>query len=137
MSDFETLVGAKVKGVYLYADNTLAFDTDKGILAYNAVGDCCSNSWFEHVSGINNIEGHTVIRIDDFDINEVIPDWSELKTMDLNTENEIKYYGFRIVTDKGYFEIDMRNSSNGYYGGYVAESSDKTLDGYQLLKDDF
>ena len=30
---------------------------------------------------------------------------------------DIKYYGFEIVTNKGSAKLEFRNSSNGYYGG--------------------
>ena len=31
----------------------------------------------------------------------------------------IQYYGLKITTNKSRCTIDYRNSSNGYYGGYL------------------
>ena len=37
------LIGKKITGMWVNNDQSiLAFDTDKGVVAYDAWGDCCS-----------------------------------------------------------------------------------------------
>jgi hypothetical protein len=33
--------------------------------------------------------------------------------------NVIRFYGYKIITDRGHCDIIFRNESNGYYGGYM------------------
>lgn len=37
----------------------------------------------------------------------------------LNEGDYIKVYRTTIVTDRGFIDIEYRNSSNGYYGGWL------------------
>lgn len=75
-----------------------------------AMGDCCSHSWIENVEHpargypavIQEVKGLAL------DLPETVGD-----------EYYLQYYGLEIVTDKGSIVIDYRNSSNGYYGGWL------------------
>ncbi len=112
---FEELVNRFVVGVRLNEDKTiLQFELLFGrVLTWEAEGDCCSYSWFEHISGVDliNSDGGVVTEIRE-------------KLLDPPSADEelgydcLQNYGWTVVTDRGYFDIEMRNSSNGYYGGW-------------------
>lgn len=76
--------------------------------------DCCSHTWVEHIEMPVNGLPATVLSAECVNM----PDLG-------NGDAEcIKYYGFKIVTDKGDIVIDYRNSSNGYYGGSLSWPED-------------
>jgi hypothetical protein len=110
-NDFKLLEGHKILALHGDRD-TLQFTTEFETLSYGCVGDCCSNSWFEHISGVEFLVGHTIVKTENIDMNSITPE-------DEKGHECLQQYGYRLTTDKGYFEIDMRNSSNGYYGGYI------------------
>lgn len=71
--------------------------------------DCCSHTFIETVEMPALGLPAKVLKADDLDIEK--DDIS-------NDEHEcLRFYGFKIETDKGDIVIDYRNSSNGYYGG--------------------
>lgn len=113
------IVGAVVTGVKIDASKEfMRVDTDKGAFDFVAVGDCCSNSWFEHLNGVSNIIGGTVIekpvlRVD----GEVI---SQEKEYDVTEQ-----YITQLKTDKGVLDIEFRNNSNGYYSGWLTLGEDE------------
>jgi hypothetical protein len=81
-------------------------------------GDCCSHSWVEH---IGNAEACHMARFEDWvntDIEPTVDELSEGERGEYST-GELKFYFFKILTDKGECVIEMRNSSNGYYGGML------------------
>ncbi len=124
-NNFEELVGAKVNG--LFGDKeSLGFSTDLGAFVYEAEGDCCSHSWFEHVTGLDNLIGHIVREVTVIEMADVSAPGDE-DSEDRYYDQLTQCYGYRIATDKGYFEIEMRNESNGYYGGYVKYCKDREL----------
>ena len=128
-NDFEDLVGKKILALHGDGD-TLEFVTPTGVLQYGCEGDCCSSSWFAHISGIDNLVGHTVTKTENIALDSITP-------ADETGRDCLVQYGFRISTDKGYFEIDMRNESNGYYGGYIIGPSEKGEATAPKLHDDF
>lgn len=103
-------------------------------------GDCCSHSWIEDVFEPNALIGHTILRVEDLDLdtpanqkpcihcNEnhmtIIDDMYDgtVKVTDQNSHDHLQYYGFAIYTEVGRFVIDFRNESNGYYGGSISAS---------------
>lgn len=111
---FSALVGRRVTRVEInVANNYLRFHTEAVLLpaGYAATGDCCSHSWFAAINGLASLLGQVVVRIE----SRVMPN------DDYDAENMhcIQYYGWSIVTARGYCDIEMRNESNGYYGGDV------------------
>lgn len=112
MSTFSELIGLKIEKLFGDKD-TLGFRTSDKDFVYTAYGDCCSTSWFEHVSGIDFLVGHTVQSVEDISLPEITD------PKELSDHECLQQYGYRITTDKGYFLVEMRNSSNGYYGGSV------------------
>jgi hypothetical protein len=123
MSEFNILVGKRINGMLL-GDNgwSLVFRDIAGQhYRFNTENDCCNSVWFNHISGIESVlgQGHS------FDIlrgAEVLA--VEDKGWGDNREDEEGYEvvqdGFwTIRTDRGWLDIEVRNSHNGYYGGSV------------------
>lgn len=76
-----------------------------------AYGDCCSHSWFEHVDEVGAIGGQ---------ITEVTNEYGDGSALsDEKTDDYIEVQFFTLKTTKGRVHIEMRNSSNGYYGGSI------------------
>jgi hypothetical protein len=129
------LIGKTVTSVELAKDKmALKFNVaESDSIVATTDGDCCSHTWIEHVElpalgfpakvfAVESIEfaGHLIFgRLDaGLDLPDVddSPDESE----------RVVVYGLKIVTDKGEFIIDFRNSSNGYYGGWMNWPEDDT-----------
>lgn len=123
------LVGKTVKEVRLHADKTLlAFICDSGDYLYCYTdGDCCSSSWIEHLNGLKSLLGHVVNNVVTRDMPEVAgeSEWSC-----------ISCYGWTLETNAGRCDIEMRNESNGYYGGNLMNSSGDPLE-LPLVTEDF
>lgn len=77
-----------------------------------AYGGCCSNSWFESLNGFENLIGFKVLEIIEK------PETSN-REEDEDLDKLIRYYGFSFKTERGFCDLEMRNSSNGYYGGSI------------------
>lgn len=118
----ETLAGKKIEKIYLsFDDEWLQFVTDKGLISFQAEGDCCSNSWVSDIINPEFLIGETVLSVEEISLDNVrIGSLSETDS-EKHYEEEMQYYGYKIVTPKGVAEIIFRNSSNGYYGGWLAE----------------
>lgn len=88
----------------------LMFHNGSATTTYEACGDCCSESWFADITGLDNLRGQTVIGVRILDV--------DLPEGDTRTRQESdQVYGYRLSTRKGDCDIIFRNSSNGYYGG--------------------
>lgn len=102
-----------VSAVYISEEKEyLSFIVEYGgeCLTYYAEGGCCSSSWFESINNLENIIGEEIIGIEEKP--ECDPD-GPLEDPD----KCITVYGYTLKTIKGYTDIELRNSSNGYYGG--------------------
>ena len=113
------LVGRKVSSFSLTAE-VITFETDAGPLRYRADGDCCSRSWFEGADAPDAIIGEVLV-VDEVDGTEVWTDTdgNEVDQLARNADELRRTYFYRVFTARGCCTIDMRNSSNGYYGGSV------------------
>lgn len=110
----EKLVGKRVQEVHLSVNNTyIKFLTNEGNFCFFTESDCCSESWINHISGIETLLGEIVTKVDKIEMPEIQkdePDFSGRQKVD-------RIYSFKIFTLQGICELEMRNSSNGYYGG--------------------
>lgn len=125
MENLEGYIGKVIKD-FTFTSELLTFNFDTGEkLELYARGDCCSNSWFEQLSGEEALVAGSILhKLELIDNNEL----PELLAVDSDDRDDhIKYYGLKILSSNGYADIDMRNSSNGYYGGYVSINN---KDGY-------
>lgn len=119
------LIGETIRKCEVSQDrNSIVFTTDNKKIAYKTHGGCCSDSWIEHFER-DGIEGSTVIDVKNFNIDDDnskndLTDLLSTKYPDRQQECDRAYF-YEIVTDKGSFTIEMRNSSNGYYGGWLTE----------------
>lgn len=115
----QTLVGRKLKSVSLSADKgTLTVEAQDGqTLKFGVEGDCCSHSWIEHLETPKDLDGATVIECSNQGVGEI----------DSGDEYEcLRGYQTIIQTDKGEITMEYRNSSNGYYGGYLVYLGDES-----------
>lgn len=121
--NIKTLTRKRIKSIEINERRDLiALDTDDGIVFLSAVGDCCSHSWFEHIQGLEALVGHEIRGVEDRQMPD-IPDKPDEYEV-------IKSYGWSIITERGRCELEMRNSSNGYYGGWIEVSESSPLDQY-------
>lgn len=97
-------------------NTTIVFTSEDGRrMGFVADYDCCSESWFSHLSGLDNLLGNTV--------EDVI--MQEERESDGTRQERDVVYGVRIISKnrKGIrliTDLEMRNSSNGYYGGSIS-----------------
>lgn len=106
----QTIVSVEIDPSHCY----LRFKTEnRDILIYETEGDCCSSSWIEHVENADQLVGAKVEGVQNVDMSHK------------NEDNSDKYeclqvYGVKILLkDRPTFFLEYRNSSNGYYGGYI------------------
>lgn len=132
----ELLKNKIITALYKSDDNgELSFKVhDNEYINFVAVGDCCSTTWFEHFSGIENLISNQIIDIEEVDMSHLNEDINE----ESGCYDEIQVYGIKIKTTKGYVDIEFRNSSNGYYGGWVETYKEDSLDeSLKLVTEDF
>lgn len=105
----EELIGQKILSLWVFRDTALIFETENGFYVYVTYGDCCSESWFQDITGISSLINAIVLEVNEISLGEV----------DGTRQDVDQIYGVKIKTDKGWTDIVFRNSSNGYYGGYL------------------
>jgi hypothetical protein len=135
VSTFNNLIGKRINGIFLDKDNcTLMFRTTEGkYFGYGTSGDCCNSVWINHMTGINLVapndnsfdvlRGALVTATED-------RGWTEDRGTDDDWGEVIQDGFWCITTDRGYIDIEVRNSHNGYYGGQLEE-----IDNVHLLSD--
>lgn len=90
----------------------VSFEDTDAALVLEARADCCSQSWFElPVEFTDAMKGKEIVRIARAD--EIDLPSSGVQDHDENTVYRI------IMKDGANFELILRNSSNGYYSGYL------------------
>lgn len=137
MKTFDELIGKRINGIFTANDRwALIFRTTDGQwLRWNTENDCCNEVWFNHITGVDCVgEGNV------FDLirGALVLD-TEDKGWNDNREGEDGYEvvqeGFwTIKTDRGYIDIEVRNSHNGYYGGSVHFCEDTELEKLDLVE---
>lgn len=126
------LLGKKILGLSINEDQSiLAFKTDYGFIAYEALGDCCSETGFADINGVESLIGAVIESVDRVDMEGYnIEDGRTRQEYDIA-------YGFKLKTNKGWIDIVFRNSSNGYYGGDIGlfERDIENLNLVEILDD--
>lgn len=108
------LINEYVTGLRISDDQEyLAIDTPDAMIVYQAVGDCCSETWFAYIINVKALINATVKRVENLELPNYNLDDGRCR------QNEDVAYGIRLTTNKGETDIIYRNSSNGYYGGSV------------------
>ena len=140
MSEFNVLVGKRINGLFLANDKwTLVFrDVSGRRYRFDTENDCCNSVWFNHVTGANILgEGNTFDLLRGAEVLAV-----ESKGWGDDCEDEGGYIQdafWTIRTDRGYIDLEVRNSHNGYYGGSVSYNGTDigALDDLEPITEDF
>lgn len=115
----EWLAGKTIEQVWLKDDEeSLGFSCSDGTwVQWDVSGDCCSNSWFADIVGTQTLFGGTVR-----EVQTVMMDEIGYNVADGRERDHDEAYGYKIITDLGWCDVVFRNSSNGYYGGWMSSS---------------
>lgn len=111
---FKNLVGMDVAKIFINNDIVIFEDRFGERVAYCVYGDCCSDSYIQDFIGVRKIlENGPVLSVEE----------EYLEAQDIRY-GDIKFYGFKIVTENAVFGdqtsvLSFRNESNGYYGGWI------------------
>jgi hypothetical protein len=109
---FDSWVGKKIEKALIDSEHyTMYWKVDGKWYKLDAMGDCCSHSWYEHCDGGDALQDAEITSFEDV-------------SQDPSPEEEGEYECLRINmlkfrTSKGYCTIEFRNSSNGYYSGWT------------------
>jgi hypothetical protein len=143
MSLFNELIGKRINGLYIGNEGwTIAFrDTEGKWYRYDTANDCCNSVWVNHVTGVDCfrktgdvfdlMRGALVLSAED-------KGWGDNRSDE--DGYEVVQDGFwTLKTDKGYIDIEVRNSHNGYYGGDFNESGNDISDvrDFEEVTEDF
>lgn len=136
MSVFNVLVGKRINGLFVGDDDwALVFrDINERYYCFRTENDCCNTVWFNHVNGVETVLGEGNL----FDILRgamvtAVEDkgWTE----DREDGYDVIQDGFwTIATDRGYIDLEVRNSHNGYYGGSVKYDEESKIDAISGLR---
>ncbi len=121
---FELLIGKVIKQILLSEDKQhLSFITSCGErYNYNVYADCCSESWIEkieNVSALIDSQVNAVEMKDDVKDENGEDPWRHGKPCEDGPQECTVAYFWTITTNRGYCDIEVRNSSNGYYSGSI------------------
>lgn len=107
--NFEDFIGKKIEKCYINKPkDRMVWIVDGQIYQLDAVGDCCSNSWYEHCDNASALQDSTLIEFEDVD----------QESIDCGGDY-IQINMLKFKTNKGSCTIEFRNESNGYYSGWV------------------
>ena len=137
MSTFKNLVGHRINGIFVANDNwVLLFRTVEGrYFRFDTGNDCCNSVWVNHISGVD-----VVGKGNSFDLlRGALVTGSEDKGWGDNRNDggwDVIQDGFwTLKTDRGYIDIEVRNTHNGYYGGSFSEvEADDVLAGLEDMQ---
>jgi hypothetical protein len=112
------LLNKQILAVLLDKDlqHFLVFKTNEGDVKYETFADCCSETWFSDIIGLTDLIGETVNKVEEVLISKL----GNYNTDDGRGRQDVdQVYGYKLMTNRGHIEILFRNSSNGYYGGWI------------------
>lgn len=115
-------------------EDYLLFETGyqgKNLVLFHLDGDCCSETWFADIVGVENLLGEIVMGVEILDLP---PPEDERTRQDVD-----EAYGVKLKTRKGYVDIVYRNSSNGYYGGeaYLVQPGEAKMRKFNPITEDW
>lgn len=121
---FDDMLNRRLASVTLSEDKeriTFAFE-DGGERAFGVEGDCCSSSWIEHLEMPPDLAGATLLSVEDGGGVDKTDDDALNPKGEYGREHEcLQVYQTTFRTNRGDVTLEYRNSSNGYYGGYLVE----------------
>ena len=113
--ELKQLYGGKISS-FSFSDQSFTLNIGDKKLLVMCEGDCCSTSWFESIEGTDALDGsrfNTLIKIEAIDMADIKVE----KQLNPGLHDSVQFYGLKITTSLGYCILEMRNDSNGYYGG--------------------
>lgn len=131
-NELKELIGKRVEAVWVSPDHWfLTFTTAQGNVSYITDADCCSDTWFADILGMDNLLGEEVLGAEELDLpGDCVEDGRSRQDCD-------RVYGWQLATQKGKTEIMFRNSSNGYYGGRIALYTGELPEDMQEIRSDW
>lgn len=127
-SVFSALIGRTIKKISVNDNQEiLSFDTDSGAISFKGYGDCCSETWFADIVGVDSLLNAKIVSVEDIEMESIQDDRCR--------QESDSFYGVKIQTDKGNADIIYRNSSNGYYGGDAELFDGKLSNMTEITKD--
>ena len=139
MSEFNVLVGKRINGLFI-GDSAWALvfrDINGRHYCFRTKNDCCNTVWFNHVNGVETVLGEGNL----FDILRGAmvtavesKGWTDDRT-DEDGYDVIQDGFWTIATDRGYIDLEVRNSHNGYYGGSVVYDEESDLGTIEELRE--
>ena len=135
----QELSGKIIKKIEISEDNeSIVFTTkDKKEFAYDTYGDCCSYSWFAHISSLKSLLENLIIDVND---SKHLPTQEEAEREPDQIGkgfDSLALYGYDLYTEKGVCTIEFRNDSNGYYGGSCKLGKRSRTKVYREVVEDF
>lgn len=115
-SGVEKLRGKKITKVEV-SDWIIKFHTKDEVLVFTVEGDCCSESWISDLINIHNMIDGTIYSIEELDTESYNVEDGRCR------QDYDSVYGITFITEKGKSFLIYRNSSNGYYGGWIQPMS--------------
>lgn len=114
------LVGETFLGIRDYAKQAdLVLRLASGEVGYNAIGDCCSQSWIESLDNFDELVGQEIVEANADLSSDPITGESEPEYSDV-----ISYTRYTLRGNKGTLAVvEFRNNSNGYYSGWLEPTS--------------
>jgi hypothetical protein len=103
----------KVVNVISETEIHILFNDATNKISLTAHGDCCSESWFQIPPGLHRLVGEEIIGIG-LTSREIKLSDSGRQDYDRNEELEI------TLKNDARFRFLIRNSSNGYYNGWLS-----------------
>jgi len=125
---FTDLIGKRVNDVLMNDDKTMiVFQTVEGeYLGYSAHGECCNDVWFNHLTCTNALgtgDLFDILRGTEV-LGEEAKGWVDVKNEDEDSWNVIEDAFWSIQTSRGWIDLEVRNTHNGYYGGHVERTKE-------------
>ena len=145
--DLAVMVGRTVNAI-LMSEDRLTFQTDDGLISYDAYGDCCSRSYFFDFYGVKNLlENGPVVAFEKFDLAPGDPGYhsdtegpwdAPCPECGVTGHGYLQVYGYRFTTEHPNFGpvtsvFSFRNDSNGYYGGSLERYMGGVISADQVL----
>ena len=124
--ELQDFVGKTVSEVQInQACDVMLWFIDDKVFTLIAVGDCCSSSWYEHCDNASAFDNAQIFECENVNVESIE---TESETIQINM--------FKIKTSKGDCTIEFRNSSNGYYSGWIEIHEGKPKSGsFEKIED--
>ena len=110
-------IGKKIQDVLIGRERISIRFFDGEIQEFYVSGGCCSASWIEHWDMPRNLLGVAFLGYDQNDMPDP-EDQTDFKGVHVGS-GIVQAYQSVFHTSTGDITIEYRNSSSGYYGGYL------------------